>query len=297
MMEEVATRRAHLRARGSFGLSSLQTMPAPFSRTLRAIEADRLRRATAGLIPAVILLALWTCWFIAGRVRVYEVSATAALAADREPHPIAAAVAGPIARIDLNLGRRVRAGDVVAQIESSEQQALLAEQRARAAALDQQIAAVAEQIRQARQALAGRHGEPPRRLTRRARTHPPPTPLVASGAVMRGAEAAGLVRSLLADGAAAVPDAYRTASEGGADEEGEQVRVRGAVLMRVHGYAPGDSAAAADLSRELAAALAEPPLSPARQFLALLLQSGLAAPAAVAGTLSIAATSLIAATP
>ncbi len=120
--------------------------------------------------------------------------------------------------------------------------------------------------------------------------------LVASGGLGRGAEAGRLLRSLLvrcretADSAEpAVPAAWWSVRPGPANEEGEeQVLFRGAVLVRVRGRRAPAAEATAQLSPELAAALAEPPARPGRELLRLLSAGGFFAPGAIALALLVA---------
>jgi membrane fusion protein (multidrug efflux system) len=131
-------------------------MPSPFSRTLRSLEADGHRRWAAGLIPALLLLAVWAGWFLAARVAVYEVSDRAWLAVDREAHPVAAPVPGRITSLRIALGQQVAAGEVLAVLEGEEQRSRLEEERARAAGIEQQAAALRQQIASGQQELADR---------------------------------------------------------------------------------------------------------------------------------------------
>ncbi|HYU36267.1 MAG TPA: HlyD family efflux transporter periplasmic adaptor subunit [Thermoanaerobaculia bacterium] len=131
-------------------------MPSPFSRTLRSLEADGHRRWAAGLIPALLLLATWTVWFLAARVSVYEVSDRAWLAVDREAHPIAAPVPGRIASLRIALGQQVAAGEVLAVLEGEEQRSRLEEERARWTGLGHQAAALRQQIAAGQQELTDR---------------------------------------------------------------------------------------------------------------------------------------------
>ena len=119
--------------------------------------------------------------------------------------------------------------------------------------------------------------------------------LVESGGLARGSEAGRLLRSLLArcrespDAAEpAVPEAWWSVGPGPAGADGEeQVLFRGAVLVRARGRRARE-AAAAQLSPELAAALAEPPARPGRELFRLLAAGGLFAPGAIALALLIA---------
>jgi len=121
--------------------------------------------------------------------------------------------------------------------------------------------------------------------------------LVASGAIVRGREAGRLLRSLLArcgedrdNEESVVPAAWwsvRPAPDN--PQKKEQVLFRGAVLVRVKGRAKAaEEGAPAELSPELAAALAEPPARPGRELLRMLTAGGLLAPGAIAFALLVA---------
>jgi len=133
-------------------------MASPFSRTLRALEADGHRRWMAGLIPALLLLGAWSLWFVRGRVAVYEVTDRAWLAVDREAHPIASPVEGRVAAVHAALGQQVRQGQVLIELEAEEQRARLDEERAQRDALAGQIAALRQQIAAGGRRLAGQLG-------------------------------------------------------------------------------------------------------------------------------------------
>jgi multidrug resistance efflux pump len=133
-------------------------MASPFSRTLRALEADGHRRWMAGLVPALVLLAAWGVWFVRGRVAVYEVTDRAWLAVDREAHPIAAPAEGRVVAVRAALGQTVKQGQVLVELEAEEQRARLDEERARRDALAGQIAALRQQIAAGGRFLAGQVG-------------------------------------------------------------------------------------------------------------------------------------------
>jgi multidrug resistance efflux pump len=142
-------------------------MSVPFSRTMRALEADRLGRSVALMAAAIGLLAVWGVWFFRARIAVYETSPAARLEVRRaggvpiagppsagsvEPpesggRPVDAAVDGRVVSMSLALGRTVREGDVLVELDGQVAAERLAEARAR-------IAAVAPQVDARRRELA-----------------------------------------------------------------------------------------------------------------------------------------------
>jgi hypothetical protein len=55
-----------------------------FSRTTRALAADRSGRSALGLLLATALLGAWGAWLLLARITLYEASVTARLATDRQ---------------------------------------------------------------------------------------------------------------------------------------------------------------------------------------------------------------------
>ena len=54
-------------------------MSIAFSRSLRALGADRFRASLLGLLVVVVLLTVWAAWFFFAEVGVYEISDSARL--------------------------------------------------------------------------------------------------------------------------------------------------------------------------------------------------------------------------
>ena len=94
-------------------------MATPFSRTLRSIRSDGFRGTTAGALVALALLAAWTAWFVRARVDVVETCSGARVTAQGSLLPIEASVAGSVVETHLELGRAVRAGDVLVVLDSA----------------------------------------------------------------------------------------------------------------------------------------------------------------------------------
>src|SRR5262245_15810190 len=99
----------------------MKTMASPFSRTIRSLKAESSRLSTAALIAAAALLGGWLLWFVMARVAIYETSETARLEVDGAAHPIEAAVAGRVVKTNLAIGREVRAGEALVELESDAQ--------------------------------------------------------------------------------------------------------------------------------------------------------------------------------
>src|SRR6185295_7905662 len=129
-------------------------MASPFSRTLRSLEADGHRRWLLGLVPAILFLGAWAVWFLFAKVVLYEVTDVARLATEREPHPIATPVGGGASAVSAVLGQRVKAGEILVELEGEEQRARLDEARAGRAAFFGQIEALRRQIASGGEGLA-----------------------------------------------------------------------------------------------------------------------------------------------
>src|SRR5438093_1241310 len=93
-------------------------MPPTFEQTLRALRADRSRGALiAGAITIVLGLA-WIAWMTAARVPVYRTSVRSRLEVLPAPTRVATVVAGRLVAVHLQVGARVRAGDVLVELDA-----------------------------------------------------------------------------------------------------------------------------------------------------------------------------------
>ena len=126
-------------------------MPVPFSRTVRSLSSDRSRRASASLLAAAVILAGWLVWSVTARVTLYESTTTARLEVDSAVHPIEAAVSGRVIKNHLALGREVKSGEPIVELEADAERLQLAEEESRVAALSAQLAALQGQISAERQ--------------------------------------------------------------------------------------------------------------------------------------------------
>ena len=129
-------------------------MPTPFSRTLRALEADSFRGSLVALVFVVALLGGWLAWFFLAKIARYEVTDTARLEVDQESHPVQSPVLARVVSSNLALGKEVQAGDVLVELDTNAEQLQVAEQRTQLTALASQIGSLKTQVAQLEEARA-----------------------------------------------------------------------------------------------------------------------------------------------
>ena len=128
-------------------------MSSPFSRSLRALDSEGQR--TWWLAAATVaLLGVWTAWLVLARVPLYATSTAARVEAAGAAHPVQARQAGRAVRVNMNVGARVRAGDVLVDLEADAERLALQEARTRLGALTPEIAAVRAEIAAEERAIA-----------------------------------------------------------------------------------------------------------------------------------------------
>jgi multidrug resistance efflux pump len=110
-------------------------MAQPFALTTRALRADDGRHAAWVWAVCGGLLAAWLAWFFLADIAVREVSQQARVEVTQQAHGVAAPVAGSVVANHLTLGRKVRKGEVLLQLDDREQSARLQETDARLTAL------------------------------------------------------------------------------------------------------------------------------------------------------------------
>lgn len=130
-------------------------MAVSFVRTARALEGDRGTGAKLALAAGLVLLVLWAGWFTLGRVTVYEVSRSAHIEVTSASRTIATEQGGRLVASGLYIGRTVRAGEVLAELDSEPQKLRLAEAEARLAGYPLRLQALRQQLASAQDARAG----------------------------------------------------------------------------------------------------------------------------------------------
>lgn len=114
-------------------------MPTSFSRTLRAFEDRAAFRVELLLAACLLGLACAAGWLFAGDLLVLQVSKTMRLEASSRAHAVQATAAGRVARSSLRLGARVAEGDVLLEIDASQEHLA-------AASFEQELSSVREQV-------------------------------------------------------------------------------------------------------------------------------------------------------
>src|SRR5262249_19878621 len=100
----------------------------------------------AFLVAAVALLLLWGAWFAASRLAVYELSDSARLEVSNTVIPVQTDVAGLVMSQRLRVGDEVRQGEVLVELDAEADRRALAEERARASGLRDQLAVLEKEL-------------------------------------------------------------------------------------------------------------------------------------------------------
>lgn len=131
-------------------------MAFPFSRTLRALAAERWRLSGLSLVIGIALVASWVTWAMVARVAVYETTSHARLEVQGEAHSVVPGVAGLVVSVDVVLGADVVAGAVLVTLDSRTEELQLAETTAALAAIEPERTAVAKGLSLVEQSLGGK---------------------------------------------------------------------------------------------------------------------------------------------
>lgn len=135
-----------------------------FTRSIRSLRTDSYRGSMFGLLAVMLLLGGWGAWFFLGSVTVYEASATARLETEHTICQVQSPVSGRVLVADVPIGREVRAGDVLIELDAASLQYQLDEASARAAAISEQIALLRAEAKTHEQALEQLRQTAPLRL-------------------------------------------------------------------------------------------------------------------------------------
>lgn len=120
-------------------------MKSAFPRVDEAIRADRALRSNFGITLVLAFGCAWIAWAFGAHLTRYEVSDSARLEVGSALYPIQSPTSGRLAASYLALGREVKSGDVLVELESQAEQLSLAEQRTKLVSLQPQLAALRTQ--------------------------------------------------------------------------------------------------------------------------------------------------------
>ena len=128
-------------------------MSSPFSRTTRSLKADSFRRSTLGLLVVMAVLAAWVAWLVLARVSIYETTRDARLEVEAAVYAVESHAFGRVVVTNLVMGRDVKAGDVLLELDSEPQRFQLGEEQSRITALGEELAALRGEIGVGQQSL------------------------------------------------------------------------------------------------------------------------------------------------
>jgi membrane fusion protein (multidrug efflux system) len=197
-----------------------------FSRSLRALDADRAAAAQRLQWLLAGLALLWSAWFFGMRVPVLASADAARVEARHAAHRVQAPVGGRVIAVHQVLEREVAAGEVLVELDASQQERereqRLSEQRAERA----QLAALEQELRAVEATLASQREA--------GRTH-----VEEAGARQRQADALSRMKliervrseDLLAAGVISQADTLRSISEH--EEQRSEASARSAARRRI----------------------------------------------------------------
>src|SRR5262245_39371979 len=109
---------------------------------MRSLTADGFTGARLGLLLVAALLAAWSAWFLFAQVTLYEVTASARFEVDRAAHAIEASVDGRVMATFLELGHDVEVGQVLVELDVSQERSKLDEEQSRLRGLTAELGAL-----------------------------------------------------------------------------------------------------------------------------------------------------------
>lgn len=183
-------------------------MTLQFSKTTQSLALDSSRIVLVSLALAGLSLAAWLLWFSFGSVTVYEVSRQARLEVGSAPREISSLQAGRVVSSNVVIGQKVRAGDVLVELDSKPQQLRLAEAEARLPLYPAKIASLRREIAYLDRMMADQQGAS--QVAARAANA---RLQGASAASKFASDAAARIRSDALSGGSATVDAVRAAAD------------------------------------------------------------------------------------
>ncbi|WP_394836788.1 HlyD family secretion protein [Pendulispora rubella] len=129
-------------------------MPTPFSQCLRSLEIDAAQRSVFAFGGAALFLGAWLFWFLRVGVTLHETTDSGRIEVAEAAKPLNAAIGGRIVATNIALGKSVRLGDVLVELDSETEQRQLAEELTRVAMVDPELDALRHQASAEQDALS-----------------------------------------------------------------------------------------------------------------------------------------------
>lgn len=128
-------------------------MATPFSHTLQALVVESLRSSRLSLAAAGIILSTWLIWFLFAEVGIYK-TAPAHLQAEQNIHSVEASIDGRVVATHMVVGREVRMGEILVELEDTAVRLKLAEHQVKLNSARAQLRTVEAGITAEERALA-----------------------------------------------------------------------------------------------------------------------------------------------
>jgi multidrug resistance efflux pump len=110
------------------------------------LSEDRGQFTAWAIGGATLILGAWLCWALFARVTLYEVSSDARIELDAAAYAMESPVDGKISNSVLQIGKHVRAGDVLVEIDSASDKLALEEGSIRLRGLQPELERLRDQI-------------------------------------------------------------------------------------------------------------------------------------------------------
>jgi membrane fusion protein (multidrug efflux system) len=121
-------------------------MPSSFQQVNQSLRLDKGLWSFTAIAISIVLLAGWLAWAATARVKQYEVSDTARLEVAGAAYPVQANVSGRLVVSHLVLGKAVKAGDVLVELDSNAERLALDEEQAHLSSLARETGALRSQM-------------------------------------------------------------------------------------------------------------------------------------------------------
>jgi len=138
-------------------LRFLPTVVNNFHRVRHSLRADKGLKSVTGLLVALGLGTSWIVWGWQARITRYELSESARLELDGAAYPVQANAAGRLVSFALLLGKEVRAGEVLAELDDNDQRLSLQQEQTHLASLEPQLSALRAQMQSEGQGRSDEH--------------------------------------------------------------------------------------------------------------------------------------------